>query len=160
MGAVDPSAPTADAESTVPLERRHVIASVLATLGFGAMGSAQASPDSDDWGRGWGRGRGHGDGRHDIDVEIKTGIVDHDSPGAAEDGTWNTFEVDRQSVAFDEPFESPPVVLIGSTSYTSIGLFRAIDVTEAGFESRWMVYRSTSFAAPDAQWVAVGRSQS
>ncbi len=140
------STATIDSFSHLPLERRHVIASALAAVGLGAMGSAQARHDGDN--------QGHGqDG-----IDVKTGTVSHESPGAADDGTWNTVEVDQQSVSFEEPFETPPVVFIGSTSYTSIGLFRAIDVTEEGFDSRWMVYRSTSFAAPDAQWVAIGQS--
>jgi hypothetical protein len=142
-GTIDP---TGNPITQLPIERRHVIASALAAVGLGAMGTVQARHNSDN--------QGHGQSG----IDVKTGIVSHDSPGPADDGTWNTFEVDQQSVAFEDPFEAPPVVFIGSTSYTSIGLFRAIDVTEEGFESRWMVYQSSSFAAPDAQWVAIGQS--
>lgn len=138
--------PTAESGHGLPLERRHVIASALAAVGLAGVGTAQARHESGNQGQG------------QSDIDVKTGIVSHESPGAAEDGTWNTFEVDQQTVEFEEAFEAPPVVFVGSTSYTSIGLFRAIDVTEEGFESRWMVYRSESFAAPDAQWVAVGQS--
>ncbi|MDJ1434162.1 hypothetical protein [Halostagnicola sp. A-GB9-2] len=145
-------APTAESGFGLPLERRHVIASALAALGIASVGSAQARHGNNGQGNGQGQGRGQGD------IDVKRGIVSHESPGAADDGTWNTYEVDQQSVNFEDSFEAPPIVFIGSTSYTTIGIFRAIDVTEHGFESRWMVYQSNSFAAPDAQWVAVGLS--
>lgn len=146
-GATASFNPTDVSLDDLPLDRRHFIAA-LGALGIASTGIAQGRHDTDD--------QNQGSGASDVDVKI--GTISHDSPGAADDGTWNTFEVNQQTVEFDEPFDEPPVVFIGSAAYTSIGLFRAIDVTEDGFESRWMVYRSTSFAAPDAQWVAVGHS--
>ena len=152
--------PTSDSGLGLALERRHVIASTLAAIGLAGAGTAQARHENNGNGNGQGQGNGggngHGQGQSDIDV--KTGHVSHESPGAPEDGTWNTYEVDQQSVEFEDSFEAPPVVFIGAADYTTIGMFRAVDVTEDGFESRWMVYQSESFAPPDAQWVAVGQS--
>ncbi|SEH13383.1 hypothetical protein SAMN04487967_1336 [Natronorubrum sediminis] len=146
-GAIDP---TSDSGLGLALERRHVIASTLAAVGLAGAGTAQARHETSDQDNEQGQGQG--------DIDVKTGHISHESPGAADDGTWNTYEVDQQTVEFEQSFEAPPVVFIGAADYTTIGMFRAIDVTESGFESRWMVYQSESFAPPDAQWVAVGQS--
>ncbi|APX97820.1 hypothetical protein [Natronorubrum daqingense] len=155
--AVDP---TSDSGIGLALERRHVIASTLAAVGLAGANTAQARHENNGQGNGNGQGHGggNGQGQGQSDIDVKTGHVSHESPGAADDGSWNTSEVDQQSVEFEESFEAPPVVFIGAADYTTIGMFRAIEVTEDGFESRWMVYQSESFAPPDAQWVAVGQS--
>lgn len=98
--------------------------------------------------------------RNDTDTEstvdhVEFGTVEHEDPGAPNDGTWDTFEVDQQEVAFDWGFETPPTVIVEPDEETSVGVHRAIDVSTTGFGSRWFVYDEESDAV-DAQWAAFG----
>lgn len=86
---------------------------------------------------------------------VEYGTVEHDDPGPADDSTWDTFEADSATVAFDWGFEEPPTVVIEPAEDTSVGLHRAINVSATGFDTRWMVY-DTESAAVDGHWAAFG----
>ncbi|GAB7017173.1 hypothetical protein [Halostagnicola bangensis] len=97
--------------------------------------------------------------KRDAEVDhVEYGTVEHADLGSASDDMWGTYMIDSASVAFDWGFEKPPAVVVEPAEETSAGFHRAINVSATGFETRWMVYQSNSFAAPDAQWVAVGPS--
>ena len=90
---------------------------------------------------------------------VETGRETHGSLPAASDDSWNNAESDTVSVTFDEPFQEPPRVITDVDEEGTQRSFNIItqvgNVTETGFDLRFLNYVSSPSDNQAAYWIAM-----
>jgi hypothetical protein len=86
---------------------------------------------------------------------IERGTVTHSDPGAPSDGSWNSNELDSQSVSFANAFSTAPDVVI-SADRVDTGTVGVKNISTTGFDSVYRQMASAFTGAPTVSWLALG----
>lgn len=90
----------------------------------------------------------------DGDLRVEAGSIPRFDIGAASDGTWDTVEIERFDVSFNESFEQPPVVVTVTNAASGLNSGTS-NITANGFTAQVLNYQTNSRPA-ELDWIAVG----
>ena len=94
-------------------------------------------------------------GSGDVINQIEFGSVDHDDPGTAVDGGWDSYTTDTKSVTFSTEFDTAPFVFT-ALNVSDGGVPARSSATTTGFNAELRWYRSDFSKGRTQYWVAIG----